>query len=156
MIQPIIRPATAADITQIQRVRNAVKENTLSDPALVPDEDVADYINRRGRGWVSVQGDLITGFAIVSVLDQNVWALFLEPGFDHQGTGRLLHDIMMDWYFEQTGETIWLSTTPGTRAESFYRKAGWVEDGLYGKGEVRFVMTRDAWIQQKSTAVSTF
>lgn len=156
MNQPIIRQATEADIPQIQRVRNAVKENTLSDPALVPDADVADYITRRGRGWVAQKGDLITGFSIVSVPDHNVWALFIEPGFDQQGTGRLLHDIMMDWYFEQTDETIWLSTTPGTRAETFYRKAGWVEDGTYGKGEVRFVMTRDHWIQQKSAAVSTF
>jgi len=48
----MIRQATAADIPQIQYVRNAVKENQLSDPALVPDGDVEDYLNRRGRGWV--------------------------------------------------------------------------------------------------------
>lgn len=156
MNQPVIRQAAVADIAQIQRVRNAVKENTLSNPALVPDTDVADYITRRGRGWVAQQGDLITGFSIVSVLDHNVWALFIEPGFDQQGTGRKLHDTMMDWYFEQTGETIWLSTTPGTRAEIFYRKAGWVEDGTYGNGEIRFIMTRNYWIQQKSAPLSTF
>lgn len=156
MIQPVIRYAAEADIPQIQRVRNAVKENTLSDPALVPDADVADYICRRGKGWVSLQGDQVIGFAIVSVLDNNVWALFMDPGFDKQGIGRRLHDLMMDWYFDQTAEKVWLSTTPGTRAEKFYRKAGWVEDGTFGKGEVRFVMTRDNWIQQKSAAVSTF
>ncbi len=149
MIQTNIRQATIADIPQIQRVRNAVKENTLSDPALVPDADVDDYIMRRGRGWVSVEGDYITGFAIVSLLDKNVWALFIEPGFDRKGTGRILHDTMMDWYFEQTNETVWLSTTPETRAAAFYRKAGWMEDGTYGKGEIRFVMTRETWIRQK-------
>ncbi len=145
MNQPKIREALVSDISQIQRVRNAVKENTLSDPALVPDSDVADYITRRGKGWVSLEGEAVTGFAIVSVSDQNVWALFIEPGFDKLGIGRQLHDRMMDWYFEQTQETIWLSTTPGTRAEGFYRKAGWEEAGEYGKGEVKFIMTPENW-----------
>jgi hypothetical protein len=47
----IIRVATSADIPQIQVVRNSVKENMLSNPALVPDEDVEDYIHNRGKGW---------------------------------------------------------------------------------------------------------
>jgi hypothetical protein len=34
-----IREARVEDITQIQRVRNSVKENTLSDPNLVTDQD---------------------------------------------------------------------------------------------------------------------
>jgi len=150
MNAPVIRAAEISDIPQIQRVRNAVKENTLSDPSLVPDADVADYISRRGRGWVSLEGDIITGFSIVSVLDHNVWALFMEPGYDKGGTGRRLHEVMLDWYFSQTPETIWLSTTPGTRADTFYRKAGWVEDGRYGKDEIRFIMTHANWIKQKS------
>jgi len=47
-----IRAAEVKDIPQIQVVRNLVKENRLSDQALVPDRDVEDYITRRGRGWV--------------------------------------------------------------------------------------------------------
>lgn len=141
-----IREAMPSDIPGIQRVRNAVLENRLSDPALVPDTDVHDYIIRRGKGWVSVENDTITGFAIVSLLDKNVWALFLDPHFEKKGTGRLLHDKMLDWYFAQTTETLWLSTAPGTRAENFYRKAGWKETGIYGKGEIKFEMERTAWI----------
>jgi GNAT superfamily N-acetyltransferase len=153
MNQPKIREALLTDIPQIQRVRNAVKENMLSDPALVPDADVEDYILRRGRGWVSLEGERITGFSIVSITDQNVWALFLEPGYDKQGTGRKLHDVMLDWYFEQTKETIWLSTTPGTRADGFYRKAGWEEAGAYGKEEIKFIMTLENWTKQKNLPV---
>lgn len=141
----MIRQALVSDIPQIQIVRNAVKENTLSDPGLVPDQDVEDYINRRGRGWVWEEAGRIVGFSIVSVIDQNVWALFVEPGQDKKGIGRALHDVMMDWYFQQTDQPVWLSTTPGTRAEGFYRKAGWRETGLYGKGEIRFEMSRDQW-----------
>ncbi|MEI2737290.1 MAG: GNAT family N-acetyltransferase [Chitinophagaceae bacterium] len=141
----IFREAQTADIPQIQIVRNAVTENTLSDPSLVPDADVKDYITRRGKGWVSETDAVIIGFSIISVIDKNVWALFVRPGYDRQGTGRRLHDVMMDWYFSYTSETAWLGTAPGTRAEGFYRKAGWIETGIYGKGEIRFEMTSARW-----------
>jgi GNAT superfamily N-acetyltransferase len=136
----MIREALVSDIPQIQIVRNAVRENRLSDPALVPDSDVEDYITRRGKGWVCIDGDRVVGFGIVSIIDHNIWALFVEPGHEQKGIGRQLHDLMMDWYFSQTTEPIWLSTAPGTRAETFYRKAGWKEAGTYGKGEIRFEM----------------
>lgn len=139
------REASVKDIPQIQVVRNAVKENQLSDPSLVPDQDVEDYLINRGKGWVCEVGDTIVGFSIVSVHDKNVWALFVNPGYDGRGIGRHLHDDMINWYFSQTNETIWLGTAPGTRAEQFYRKAGWTETGTHGRGEVKFEMTADQW-----------
>lgn len=141
----IFRQGLVADIPQMQLVRNSVKENMLSDPALVPDSDVEDYITRRGKGWVCEAGGRIVGFSIISVADNNVWALFIEPGYEGKGIGRRLHDEMMDWYFQQTDETIWLSTSPGTRAETFYRRAGWRETGLHGKGEIKFEMSFNEW-----------
>ncbi len=140
-----LREAQISDIPQIQIVRNAVKENNLSDPALVPDVDVEDYITRRGKGWVCEHDNHIIGFSIVSLIDKNVWALFILPGYEKQGIGRRLHDIMMNWYFTQTDKTIWLGTTPGTRAEQFYRKAGLGEIGTHGKGELKFEMTVEQW-----------
>lgn len=142
----IFREATINDIPQIQVVRNAVKENQLSDPALVPDKDVEDYLFRRGKGWVCEIDKTIVGFSIVSVIDHNVWALFVLPGYAKIGIGRKLHDEMINWYFKQTGDTIWLGTAPGTRAELFYRKAGWTEVGVHGKGEVKFEMSREQWV----------
>jgi GNAT superfamily N-acetyltransferase len=141
----IFREARTGDIPQIQIVRNSVKENMLSDPALVPDKDVEDYINNRGRGWVCITGNRVVGFAIVSVRDHNVWALFIQPGYDGKGIGKKLHDDMMDWYFSQTSVTIWLGTAPNTRAERFYRKAGWKETGTHGNGEIKFEMSADDW-----------
>lgn len=141
-----IREATVEDIPQIQIVRNSVQENTLSDPGLVTDADCADYLTRRGKGWVCEVEGRIVGFSIVDVHGRNVWALFLRPEYEKQGIGRQLHDRMLDWYFSQTSETLWLSTSPGTRAERFYRKAGWQETGLYGKGEIKFEMTPEAWM----------
>jgi GNAT superfamily N-acetyltransferase len=141
----IFREATINDIPQIQVVRNAVTENTLSNPALVTDKHCEDYLLNRGKGWVCEVEGTIVGFAIADLQDHNVWALFVQPGFDKQGIGRRLHDDMLDWYFQQTTQTIWLGTSPGTRAEAFYRKAGWRETGLYGKGEIKFEMTATEW-----------
>jgi GNAT superfamily N-acetyltransferase len=137
------------DIKEIQVVRNSVKENVLSDPGKVTDKDVEDYITNRGKGWVCEIDNSIVGFAIVSVTDHNVWALFILPGFEKRGIGRKLHNEMMDWYFSQTSEIIWLSTEPGTRAETFYRMAGWRESGIHGRGELKFEMTAEEWKQRE-------
>lgn len=141
----MIRTATLADIPQIQIVRNSVRENTLSNPGLVTDADCAEFLMVRGKGWVWEQGGEIVGFSIVDLQDCNVWALFLLPEYERQGIGRQLHDTMLDWYFHQTKATIWLGTSPGTRAEQFYRKAGWTEVGTHGKGEIKFEMTFADW-----------
>jgi len=148
----IFREAKSGDIPQIQLVRNSVKENTLSDPALVPDKDVEDYIHNRGKGWVCEIDSTIVGFAIVSLTDHNVWALFIQPGHDKKGIGKKLHDDMMKWYFSQTNTTIWLGTAPNTRAENFYRRAGWKEIGTHGKGEIKFEMTSDDWQKISTTS----
>ena len=140
-----IRAAEIKDISQIQVVRNLVKENRLSDPALVPDCDVQDYITRRGRGWVCEINGQIVGFAIADLVDNNIWALFIHPDFEKLGIGKRLHDEMMNWYFSETDKTVWLGTSPKTRAELFYRKAGWKEVGVHGKGEIKFEMTKDEW-----------
>ncbi len=145
----LFREASIPDIPQIQIVRNSVRENTLSDPGLVTDADCADYLTRRGKGWVCTVDDRVVGFSIVDLVDRNVWALFLLPEYEGQGIGRQLHDRMLDWYFDQTPDTIWLGTAPGTRAEGFYRKAGWREVGTHGKGEVKFEMTREEWMGRR-------
>jgi len=141
----IFREATTTDIPQIQLVRNSVKENVLSDPALVTDKDCEDYLLGRGKGWVcEIEGEVV-GFAIADLIDHNVWALFVKPGFDKKGIGKKLHDDMLDWYFAQTDWTIWRGTAPGTRAEGQDRKTFWSEDGIHGKGEIKFEMTASNW-----------
>lgn len=144
----------------MQIVRNAVKENVLSKPSLVTDEDCRDYITRRGKGWVCEIDGQLAGFAIADLLGHNIWALFIHPQWERIGIGKTLHDRMLDWYFNQTTETVWLSTAPGTRAEGFYRKKGWKDAGTYGKGEVKFEMSHANWknrsAQSTASAVSPF
>ena len=141
----MIRPAETYDISQIQLVRNAEKENRLSNPALVSDADVETYLTVRGKGWVCIHDNIVTGFAIVDLVENNVWALFVHPDFEAMGIGKKLHRVMMDWYFLQTMEKIWLGTEPNSRAERFYRMQGWQEAGLHGKGEIKFEMDHKTW-----------
>lgn len=140
-----IREAHIEDIPQIRIVRNAVTENKLPDPNLVTEEDCKIFLTERGKGWVCELNDKIMGFSIVDLKDHNIWALFVHPDFEKKGIGRILHDTMLDWYFKQTKETVWLGTDPHTRAESFYRKAGWKEIGIHGYGEIKFEMTHNDW-----------
>lgn len=140
-----IRIARKEDIAPIQHIRNAVKENTLSDPSLVTDQLVLQHITELGKGWVYELDNRIVGFAIVTLTENNVWALFLLPEAENKGIGKALHHTLLDWYFSQTQNTIWLSTTPGTRADGFYRKCGWREVGPYGDGEIKFEMTFENW-----------
>ena len=141
----IFREAHTSDIKQIQVVRNAVKENVLSNPGLVTDKDCVEYLTLRGKGWVCENDGTIIGFAIADLIDNNIWALFVHPEYDQQGIGKKLHDIMLNWYFDQQKEMVWLSTSSNTRAEKFYRMQGWKEVGLYGKGEIKFVMRVEEW-----------
>ena len=141
----IFREASVDDIQQMQVVRNLVKENILSNPALVPDKDVEEYITRRGKGWVCLMDDVIIGFSIVDLKENNIWALFVNPEYEAKGIGKKLHDMMLDWYFEQTKEKVWLGTSPNTRAEIFYRMQGWKEVGVHGKGEIKFEMDYERW-----------
>jgi GNAT superfamily N-acetyltransferase len=144
----IFREAKIKDIPEIQRVRHSVKENRLSDPALVTDRDCVEYLTVRGKGWVCQLDEEIVGFSIADLKENNIWALFLDPDHEGKGIGKELHRLMLDWYFGQTRETVWLSTAPGTRAEEFYRRQGWKDVGVYGKGEIKFEMRYLDWVSR--------
>jgi GNAT superfamily N-acetyltransferase len=143
----IFREAQVSDIKQIQRVRHSVKENVLSNPALVTDTDCEEYLTVRGKGWVCEIENAIVGFAIADLKAHNIWALFIHPDHAGKGIGKKLHHIMMNWYFTQTSEGVWLSTAPHTKAEVFYKMAGWKQTGTQPNGELRFEMSFEDWKQ---------
>lgn len=134
-----VRVASEADVPAMHRIRLAVRENRLADPAMVQPEDYLPMIGRDGRGWVAEVDGAIAGFAVADLVRRNVWALFVAPEIEGRGVGRALHDAMMEWFAAQGVERVWLSTDPGTRAEAFYRAAGWQPAGEY-HGEARYEM----------------
>ncbi|MBL8201245.1 MAG: GNAT family N-acetyltransferase [Chromatiales bacterium] len=120
-----IRPATPDDIPAMHRIRLAVRENALRDPSRVRPADYAALLAGSGRGWVAIVEGNLVGFGIADASNRNVWALFVAPGFEGRGIGRRLHDEMLDWLFGLGSAPAWLTTEPGSRAERFYRVAGW-------------------------------
>ena len=147
----LIRECTIHDIPQIQIIRNAVKENVLSNPNLVTNKDCEIYITQIGKGWVCIMNETIVGFSIVDLQNSNVWALFVHPNFEAMGVGKKLQQIMLDWYFSKTHQTVWLGTAPNSRAEVFYSKTGWTKTGVVNKGEIKFEMSYEQWLNTKKT-----
>lgn len=125
-------------------IRGRVRENRLSDPSRVQPHHCEEML-RVGRGWVAeVDGDVV-GFAIVDLRDASVWALFVDPDFERQGVGRQLHDTMVADVFGSGRDHLSLSTDLHTRAEKFYRSAGWQESGRNSIGEVCFRLDKHQW-----------
>jgi GNAT superfamily N-acetyltransferase len=144
MSENTIREVIPNDIPTLARLRISVRENVLSNPDLITQADYTEFLFKRGKGWVCEVNGEVVGFSIVDLVDKNVWALFLDPDYEKRGIGRQLHDKMLDWYFSKTNDTLWLGTDPGTRAEGFYRKAGWENAGMHGK-ETKFEMPYEKW-----------
>ncbi|MET4106887.1 GNAT family N-acetyltransferase [Hymenobacter sp. UYP22] len=149
----LYRLAHPADIPALTEVRLAVRENVLRNHALVTEADYRAYLTQRGRGWVAETAGRVVGFAIADAQQHSIWALFVHPNFDKQGIGKTLHRLLLNWYFAQTDHTIWLTTSPGTRAEEFYHRQGWQATGRTSSGEVRFELTKERWNEKSAVEV---
>ena len=136
-----LRSATVDDIDAMHAIRVAVRENALADETRVRPEHYRTMLQECGRGWVHEEADTVVAFGIADQVHRNIWALFVAPGFEGQGRGRELLAVMVTWLFEQGREPIWLSTGRNTRAEGFYRAAGWRAMGSAADGEIRFELS---------------
>ena len=132
-----LRHADRADVAGIQRVRHSVRENRLVS-RVIEDEEVVEAIERTGRGWVVEEDGQIIAFAIGNSSSGNIWALFVDPEHEGCGHGRKLHDEMLSWLWSIGLRRLWLSTSPGTRAQRFYERAGWQQYGVSESGELLF------------------
>lgn len=124
----------------MRRIRFAVTENRLADPARVTDADYLAHLETPGRSWVAEDAAGILGFASGRMTDGNVWALFVDPAHAGRGIGAALHDTMVAWLFDQGLQTLWLTTGRGTWAEGFYRRRGWQVDASAPGDEVRMTL----------------
>lgn len=145
------REAKIPDIPGLYSVRLSVKENVLPDPGFITEKEYEKYLTYHGKGWLCEIDREIVGFAIIGLAQRNIWALFVHPDHEGKGIGKRLQELMLDWYFDQTHQPVWLGTGPNTRAEAFYRKTGWHETGRRPNGEVRFEMSADDWKHARPT-----
>jgi GNAT superfamily N-acetyltransferase len=135
----VFRQAIAGDIPQMARIRLAVAENVLRDPARVTMQMYADFLEKDGRGWVAqVDGETVA-FSYANRIDGSIWALFVEPGFEGKGFAKRLLTLATDWLFSSGYAQVKLSTGADTRAEQFYTRQGWRRDTSTGE-EVFFVL----------------
>lgn len=137
----MIRPAGEGDVLAVNALRLRVRENILSRPGWLTPERTLQAISETGRGWVWEEEGVILGFSVANARERNIWALFVEPGHEGRGIGRELLDAAVQWLWSQSSTRIWLTTEQGTRAESFYRAAGWQEVARMENGEIRFELS---------------
>jgi GNAT superfamily N-acetyltransferase len=137
---PRIREATAGDIDAMHRIRMAVHENRLSDPSWLTPAVYRACLADTGvaNTWVAEVDGAVAGFSTARVPERDIWALFVDPAREGRGIGRALIDAATRWLFERGVAIIELSTTPGTRADRFYRDAGWQRGEATAKGEILY------------------
>ena len=145
----LIRKAVAADEPRIRAIRMGVRENILSDPSKVTDEDVAWY---RDNAIFLVAEDAgeIAGFACANHQTGLIWALFIDPAQEGRGHGRALIDAALAGLKAAGHAQAWLETGAGTRAERFYRRHGWRDMGRGLDGQI--VFTRSLSQEEPLTA----
>ena len=132
------RLARPEDVPALVRIRAAVRENRLSDPARVPASLVLRYIER-GLIHVLDEGGSVLGFSAAEPDDGTIWALFVDPDAEGRGIARALLPLALDDLKRAGWSEARLTTQPGSRAERFYRLAGWTALGISAAGERIFV-----------------
>ena len=137
----MLRQALRADIAAIHEVRTSVRENQLTR-TVISERDYIDPLETLGRGWVIEAGDRVVAVVVGNARNGNIWGLFVHPEFERQGLGRRLLDTAVDWLWSQGLTQLWLTTTPGTRAQGFYEAAGWALAAVTEHGEIRFELSR--------------
>ena len=120
----MIRRATESDVARIFEIRNSVRENRLNDSSRVTLDDVRWFVANPGI-FVWEQDGRVVGFSAADPRNGNIWALFVDAGYERRGIGRLLFEQACNVLRDAGCKRMWLTTAPGTRAAAFYRAAGW-------------------------------
>ena len=136
----VIRQAVARDIDALIRIRGAVQENRLADPASVTRTDYELFVAERWV-WLAEIGGRIAGFSAGDPRDGSIWALFVDPTQQGIGLGPVLLDKACEDLKVSGHTTLRLSTDPGTRAARLYERLGWTRGDVSADGEIAFVLT---------------
>jgi len=138
------RRATEADIPAMSRIRLAVRENVLSNPARITRQMYVDYLDALGRGWVAELDGQVIAFSYADRTAGTIWALFTDPSHEGLGAGKQLLRLAVDWLFEIGFDEVRLGTAAGTRADRFYVAQGWTREAMRDDIEVGFRLRRAA------------
>jgi GNAT superfamily N-acetyltransferase len=133
----MLRAATHADTARLMQIRASVRENRLADPTRVTPADYRWFIDHAViHVWEA--GDHIHGFSAADPRDGSIWALFVDGACEGRGIGQRLIEAACASLREAGHQVATLGTEPETRAERFYRRNGWIAEGVTSRGELWF------------------
>ena len=131
-----IRKASRDDIPRLKEIRDTVRENKLGDPSRVTIAHYEWFIDNPGI-FVWEEDGKIAGFSEADPRDGSICALFMDEAYEGRGIAQALFERACDVLRAAGYSRMWLTTDPGTRAERFYRRAGWDVTGVRN-GELVF------------------
>jgi GNAT superfamily N-acetyltransferase len=137
MSYAFIRQANSADIPALLALRGSVHENRPIPGNLVTAANVAEFM-QHSIVWVWQEGQRILGFSAGDTQFGWIWALFVHPGHEGRGIGGTLLQRACRCVAQAGFAYATLTTEPGTRADRFYRNAGWIDAGRTEDGEIIF------------------
>lgn len=132
----LLRRAVHTDLPRLYEIWTAVDEHRLRDgwDGFLA---TADRFLTRGRLWVWADAHDIQGFGAADPVSGEIEALDVHPRAQGRGIGRALLRKCCDGLLRHGHRHAWLVTSPGTRAERFYRDDGWLEAGVEPSGALK-------------------
>lgn len=142
----ILRNATVADVETLFDIRTSVTQNHLSREQMADLGITADVLAEalsEPCAWIAQKDGVPAGFAMVDLESAELFALFVRPGLEGLGIGRLLLEAAEASLF-QRHPRIWLVTDGGEqiRANGFYRAMGWHQVDRLDDRDVRYEKLR--------------
>jgi GNAT superfamily N-acetyltransferase len=98
-------------------------------------------MQKRNEDRAEHEGEIVA-FSMADRADHSIFALFGLPGWEGLGLGGRLGDLAIEWLWQEGAERAWLATGPGTRAERFYARRGWVNVGAGPGNDIRMEHVR--------------
>ncbi len=146
-MQMLIRVATPDDIDTLFAIRTSVVQNHLSREQMtalgITPQVLADSIREAPCVWIAEVEGRPAAFSMVDRAAGEVFAMFVQPGYEGQGLGRRLMAVAEAALFEQH-ERLFLITDgrDEIRANGFYQRLGWSKVDRVEGDDVRYEKSR--------------
>lgn len=127
-----IRKAVVDDIDAIYHVRTSVKENHLSEEALIAFGITREaarqaVINNTFPIWCAFVENQLVGFSSAKEEGYELESLFVLPEFEGRGIGSALYEVAIKWLVDKNPhQPLSLNTEKAARAFLFYQRRGWI------------------------------